>query len=398
VVPVSWPESDTDPNLIGMQNMRTITLQIFDDDDETTGTITAYLRVNNALPTISTFEEPLPLWEDKTVLYTAEFSDTSSDVDSLVACWDLDPYINLDNEGSSDDDCDITGPSIQDYAWSSSGTYLATFHVTDDDGASTSQTVNFTVRNRAPVADIWISNTVPKADQMFGLSGNLTTDTATDLPDLKYEWDLDLSVDSDGDGDSTNDIDEDEMEIWIKFDEPGERVIRLTVMDDDGSISTKDYTITVMEGDGGLFSFFGGGSMVSSIVIILLLVLAGLLGVLAWTSMRGRNEGDPWDQISPMNLEVEPEAPMAAPPSDMFAAPAAQPVVAAPAPAPVASESPPVPAEGLPPGWTMEQWNHYGAQWLAQQTAAQPAPAPSPVVENPFSAPTSAEDDLDLDF
>jgi len=399
VVPVSWADSDTDPNLIGMQNMRTITLQIFDDDDETTGTITAYLRVNNVLPSITTFEEPLPLWEDQPALYTAEYSDSSSDVDGLVACWDLDPYANLDNEGSSDDDCDITGPSIEGHAWSSSGTYLATFHVTDDDGASTSQTVNFTVRNRAPVADIWISNTVPKADVMFGLSGNLTTDTATDLPDLKYEWDLDLSVDTDGDGDSTNDINEDEMEIWITFEEPGERVIRLTVIDDDGSTSTKDYTITVMEGDSSLFSFFGGGGMVSSIVIILLLVLAGLLSVLAWTSIRGRTEGDPWDQISPMSLEVEQEAPMAAPPSDMFAAPAAQPAAApAPAPEPVASGPPPVPAEGLPPGWTMEQWNHYGAQWLAQQAEAQPAPAPNPVVENPFSAPTSAEDDLDLDF
>jgi len=25
---------------------------------------------------------------------------------------------------------------------------------------------------------------------------------------------------------------------------------------------------------------------------------------------------------------------------------------------------PPVPAEGLPTGWTMEQWTHYGQQWL----------------------------------
>ena len=28
------------------------------------------------------------------------------------------------------------------------------------------------------------------------------------------------------------------------------------------------------------------------------------------------------------------------------------------------STAPPVPAEGLPEGWTMEQWGHYGAQWL----------------------------------
>jgi len=100
-----------------------------------------------------------------------------------------------------------------------------------------------------------------------------------------------------------------------------------------------------------------------------------------------------------MSLGDEQEAPMAAPPSDMFAAPAAQPVVTpAPEPAPVASGSPPVPAEGLPPGWTMEQWNHYGAQWLSQQAAAQPVPVAEPVVQNPFSTPTPAEDDLDLDF
>jgi uncharacterized membrane protein len=36
-----------------------------------------------------------------------------------------------------------------------------------------------------------------------------------------------------------------------------------------------------------------------------------------------------------------------------------------PAPAPIVVQTgPPVPAEGLPEGWTMEQWNHYGQQWL----------------------------------
>ena len=33
---------------------------------------------------------------------------------------------------------------------------------------------------------------------------------------------------------------------------------------------------------------------------------------------------------------------------------------------------PPVPATGLPEGWTMEQWNHYGAQWLIDN---EPTPA-----------------------
>ena len=45
-----------------------------------------------------------------------------------------------------------------------------------------------------------------------------------------------------------------------------------------------------------------------------------------------------------------------------------------PAPAPTAApeapvvqdSTPPLPAGGLPAGWTMEQWKHYGQQWLDQ--------------------------------
>ena len=46
-------------------------------------------------------------------------------------------------------------------------------------------------------------------------------------------------------------------------------------------------------------------------------------------------------------------------------------------PEPVAStDTPPIPAEGLPPEWTIEQWNYYGAQWLAQQAPSEPIKEP----------------------
>ena len=38
-----------------------------------------------------------------------------------------------------------------------------------------------------------------------------------------------------------------------------------------------------------------------------------------------------------------------------------------PTPPVVAPQAPPLPAEGLPPGWTMDQWQWYGAEWLAKQ-------------------------------
>ena len=30
-------------------------------------------------------------------------------------------------------------------------------------------------------------------------------------------------------------------------------------------------------------------------------------------------------------------------------------------------QMPPIPETGLPEGWTMEQWAHYGERWLDQQ-------------------------------
>ena len=55
----------------------------------------------------------------------------------------------------------------------------------------------------------------------------------------------------------------------------------------------------------------------------------------------------------------QPVAPVAPAP-----APAVAPVpVAAPAPV-VAPAAPPLPPGGLPAGWTMEQWNYYGQQYL----------------------------------
>ena len=63
--------------------------------------------------------------------------------------------------------------------------------------------------------------------------------------------------------------------------------------------------------------------------------------------------------------------PQGRPPS---AVPAGSPPSVVPAgrpPAPVSqpqpAQGPPLPPGGLPPGWTMEQWQYYGHQWLSQQ-------------------------------
>ena len=63
-------------------------------------------------------------------------------------------------------------------------------------------------------------------------------------------------------------------------------------------------------------------------------------------------------------VAAAPSIPSSMPTPD--SAPPAAPAPVAAEPPTVESEGPPLPAGGLPAGWTMEQWKHYGQQWLEQ--------------------------------
>ena len=63
-----------------------------------------------------------------------------------------------------------------------------------------------------------------------------------------------------------------------------------------------------------------------------------------------------------------PPTPSKALPALPTPAPVPQPSpVVAPIPSPAAHQGPPLPPGGLPSGWTMEQWQHYGHEWLNRQ-------------------------------
>ena len=64
-------------------------------------------------------------------------------------------------------------------------------------------------------------------------------------------------------------------------------------------------------------------------------------------------------------------APTMAPVQDSFSSPTPAPVETIQTPSPTSQapvpSGPPLPEGGLPDGWTMDQWQHYGQQWLDQQ-------------------------------
>ena len=87
-------------------------------------------------------------------------------------------------------------------------------------------------------------------------------------------------------------------------------------------------------------------------IILISVLIAGLIGVS--TLMIMRRKSDDSSQVLGQLMTTPP------PPMGAFEAPPPP----APVPEPVQQTPPPIPAEGLPAGWTQEQWNYYGQEWL----------------------------------
>jgi len=103
--------------------------------------------------------------------------------------------------------------------------------------------------------------------------------------------------------------------------------------------------------------------------------------------------GDPWQNtdmegVDPAEREFETQAlldqvqsrrPSTPPSNQMFSSegkdvqiPASTPTlpeVEVQTPAPLIEQGPPIPENGIPEGWTAEQWSHYGQQYLDAQAS-----------------------------
>ena len=128
-------------------------------------------------------------------------------------------------------------------------------------------------------------------------------------------------------------------------------------------------------GDGDDASSEGDGQLVRNIVLWSgFLIVVGVLGFITFkilTTIDKEDELDDWDDMMYQDsltatygaVAAAPTVPMSAPPSPE---PTAVPD-AAPPDMPAPATGPPLPPEGLPDGWTMDQWEHYGQQYLDGQ-------------------------------
>ena len=395
-VAVSWNTS----------GMHTVQVRAIDADGASSEIQQAKLMIHNVPPSVTGLPGNTPVFESDLLNLSVEVTDTASDMASLEVCWDLDANIDVDSDGTSDNDCELSGTNIEP-SWTSKGVRMITVTVTDDDGATAHQTMNVSVLNLPPTAvisEISVLDGLTEGDNLT-ISGTDSVETASDKENLVYEWDS-SHLDTDLDGEKNGDVDFTGPTWTVENLPAGTWTFTLTVTDDDGESTQAEIIVLVAEApaEGIIQSITSSlGTTTTAIIGLLAIIIIGLVVFLLFTRQGARTSED-FGMFEQSQFTAAPKT-MAPLPATQPETPvqAAQPAAAAvAAPMEVAqpvNTGPPLPATGLPEGWTMEQWNYYGEQWLA---ANQPAPAPvQPIVSQ--TPPTPASNELqslldDLDF
>ena len=158
-------------------------MQAFDDDGETSGTVSGWVMVHNVAPTISEFDEPLPFGRmlEPCSLWSTAIVPVTWILLSPVGIW-IHSSIWTKKAVQMMIVTSRVPPSIT--SGLKPGLILQYSMSPMTMGSERHRWSISQFGDKQPVADIWVSELAPKAGEMFGLSGNLSTDTPSDQENL----------------------------------------------------------------------------------------------------------------------------------------------------------------------------------------------------------------------
>ena len=377
--------------------LHTIRLEVSDTDGEASRVEERWINIRNVPPTIQPLVSLLPIAEGQSITIEGNSTDTQSDIETLVKCWDIDPGIDSDDMGGADDDCDIRG-DILEYAWNRSGSHTIIYHVTDDDGAQSSEVLTVEVLNMPPIVRLKNIECIAYRDCV--LSAEQTIDSLNDLDGLTTVWDLDITIDSNGDGIKDNDADLVGSTVIHMFRKAGTVRVKAMAWDENPERPGQSTMVVEVAPPERTSIEQVGASLIGDEANPLAqvgLLLATLFILALFTRRKKTNQNeDSWQQdglegndlseqvFEEQSLvdEAQSRRPKAPPSDQMFATKFHAPDEQIQSENDVASESItthaeqvsdsqglPLPEGGLPEGWTQEQWNHYGHQYIEAQSS-----------------------------
>ena len=192
------------------------------DDDGAQGISTGLVDVTNVGPHVTLTNPSGSVDEDEEVLLDAVGTDTHSDQDGLEFKWDL-------GDGTI---IDWSKTYMVEHIYSQGDTYVVKVTVRDDDGAEHSSQMPVKVVNRPPFAEASQSATSVWEDEVVTFDAIGTTDTASDLETLTYQW---ISGSQTVTG----------TQVAFSWSESGSHTVILTVTDDDGAIGERFLQVEV---------------------------------------------------------------------------------------------------------------------------------------------------------
>jgi PKD repeat protein/DNA-binding MarR family transcriptional regulator len=197
----------------------TVTIKVTDDDGESS-TDTVKVTVSNLSPIALIIVERVNADEDEEILFNASGS-YDPDGNIISYNWDFG-----DGAASSD--------MITSHAYTSTGSYLVTLLVEDDNNILRRDTKIITINNVPPVADAGTSLEVYYGEDVLFDAGK-SNDTKSDLGSLQYLWDF--GDDNTGEGQS----------VIHSFERAGIYNVTLEVIDDDDERDIDTIKIIVRE-------------------------------------------------------------------------------------------------------------------------------------------------------
>ena len=348
-VPMVWNDA----------GMKTVLVKAIDSEGQDSGWVERWVDVQNLEPQIEELPEVMAVAEGQSFTLSGVAWDTPSDMESLIVCWDTDPGADTDGIGSADDDCDVEGTNLT-WSWQNSGVYNVVFHATDDNGARNSSSAAVTVLNLPPLVMINTPSTAITGESVK-LDASATRDSPIDKEYLTVVWDVDCSVDSDGDGIKVNDADLVGTVVEYEFPRAGKFEVKAIAWDEEIlRPSSKSVVIEVNSPDMTAFeqvveSLAGEGA---NPFFQLLGISIGIAAIVFFLKRGQKKKESVWE------ADDLPEiiAPMEAPSMDMFTS-----EDVGIQQQENTTQTLPLPEGGLPAGWTMEQWQHYGHQYIQQE-------------------------------